>query len=75
MQAFGKFATEYDLEYLTEHYLYFNEADEQITPDDLKAMLKRRNKTVAGTIFLYNPVMAPKGYTTDKPLAEQRQIA
>lgn len=71
MQAFGKFATEHDLEYLTEHYLYFNEADEKITADDLKALLKKKNKTVAGTIFLYNPAMAPKGYTTERPLAEQ----
>ncbi|MDX1294832.1 MAG: hypothetical protein R3302_01105 [Sulfurimonadaceae bacterium] len=71
MQAFGKFETEYDLEYLTEHYLYFNEADEEISVDDLKALLKRKRKTVAGTIFLYNPAMAPKGYTVEKPLAEQ----
>lgn len=71
MQAFGKFATEHDLEYLIEHYLYFNEADEKITVEDLQTMLKKRNKTVAGTIFLYNPVMSPKGYNTERPLAEQ----
>jgi hypothetical protein len=71
MQAFGKFETEYDLEYLTEHYLYFNEEDEAITVDELKELLKRKRKTVAGTIFLYNPAMAPKGYTAEQPLAEQ----
>ncbi len=71
MQAFGKFSTDYNLEYLTEHYLYFNEADKKITTDDLKVLLKKRNKTIAGTIFLYNPAMAPKGYNTDRPLAEQ----
>ncbi|MEA3372160.1 MAG: hypothetical protein U9Q62_00585 [Campylobacterota bacterium] len=71
MQAFGKFATEEEFEYLTEHYLYFNEPEETISIDDLKVLLKKKNKTVAGTIFLYNPVIAPKGYTTDIPLAEQ----
>lgn len=71
MQAFGKFATEYDLEYLVEHYIYFNAPDETITVDDLRRMLKKKNKTVAGTIFLYNPTMAPKGYNTDAPLAAQ----
>jgi hypothetical protein len=71
MQAFGKFATEHDLEYLVEHYLYFNAPDEQISTDDLKVLLKKKNKNVAGTIFLYNPVMAPAGYNTDRPLAEQ----
>jgi hypothetical protein len=71
MQAFGKFATEHELEYLVEHYLYFNEPDEKITADDLKVLLKKKNKNVAGTIFLYNPVMAPAGYNTDRPLAEQ----
>lgn len=71
MQAFGKFATEHDLEYLTEHYLYFEKDGEQITTEGLKVMLKRKNKHVAGTIFLYNPVMAPKGFHTQRPLAEQ----
>ncbi len=71
MQAFGKFATEHDLEYLTEHYLYFNEPDEKITIDDLQVLLKKKNKNVAGTIFLYNPVIAPRGYNVDRSLAEQ----
>lgn len=71
MQAFGKFATEHDLEYLVEHYLYFNAPDEKISVDDLEAMLKKKNKTVAGTLFLYNPAMAPAGYNTDTTLAKQ----
>ena len=71
MQAFGKFATEHDLEYLVEHYLYFNAPGEEITALDLPQLLKKKNKTVAGTLFLYNPAMAPAGYSSDKPLAEQ----
>jgi len=71
MQAFGKFATEHGLEYLIEHYLYFNEPDKKITADDLKILLKKKSRNVAGTIFLYNPVMAPKGYNTDSLLTEQ----
>ena len=71
MQAFGKFSIEHDLEYLTEHYLYFNEDDEKLTVDDLLVLLKKKNKTIAGTIFLFNPIMAPQGYNTERPLAEQ----
>ena len=71
MQAFGKFATEHGLEYLVEHYLYFNAPDETITTDDLQRLLKKKNKTVAGTIFLYNPAMAPAGCNTDTPLERQ----
>jgi len=71
MQAFGKFVTEFDLEYLVEHYLYFNTPDEKIGVDDLEMLLKKKNKNVAGTIFLYNPAMAPVGYHTDAPLAKQ----
>ena len=71
MQAFGKFATEHDLEYLVEHYLYFNAPDETITVEQLQQLLKKKNKSVAGTIFLYNPVMAPKGLNTDVPLSTQ----
>ena len=71
MQTFGKFATEYDLEYLVEHYLYFNAPGEEITADDLAHLLKKKNKTAAGTIFLYNPAMAPAGYNTDTPLSKQ----
>jgi hypothetical protein len=71
MQAFGKFATEHDLEYLVEHYIYFNAPEETLTAEELPRLLKKRNKTVAGTIFLYNPVMAPKGMHTDTPLAQQ----
>lgn len=76
MQTFGKFSTNFDTEYLTEHYIYINEKDEarediKITLNDLKEMLKNRRKTVAGTIFLYNPTISPVGYNTDKKLIEQ----
>jgi len=71
MLAFGKFAIEYDLEYLVEHYLYFNAPDEELTAGDLTHLLRKKNKTVAGTIFLYNPAIAPAGYNTDTPLAAQ----
>ena len=71
MQTFGKFALEHDLEYLVEHYLYFNAPEEKISADDLEQLLKKKNKNVAGTIFLYNPVMAPQGYHTDTQLEKQ----
>jgi len=71
MQAFGKFATEHDIEYLVEHYLYFNAPEERIGVQELETLLKKKNKNVAGTIFLYNPAMAPAGLNTDTKLSEQ----
>jgi len=76
MQTFGKFATKHDLEYITEHYIYINEKNEDrtdklITQDEFEAMLKKKRKTVAGTIFLYNPTICPVEYNTDSRLEEQ----
>jgi len=63
MQQFGKFSTNFDMDYLVEHYIYINEnEDEKISVDDLENMLKKRRKHVAGTIFLYNPQESPTGY-------------
>ena len=76
MQTFGKFSTNFDTEYLREHYIYINEKDEsrediKITIDDLENMLKKKRKTVAGTIFLYNPTLSPIGYNNNSSLKEQ----
>ncbi len=63
MQVFGKFSTNFDMDYLVEHYIYINESEnEKITVTDLENMLKKKRKTVAGTIFLYNPEVSPVGY-------------
>lgn len=45
--------------------------DKLITQDEFEAMLKKKRKTVAGTIFLYNPTICPVGYNTDSRLEEQ----
>jgi hypothetical protein len=76
MQAFGKFATNFDHDYVTKHYIYINEKDEnrediKIDLNDLKNMLKKKSKTVAGTIFLYNPTISPVGFNNDSSLTEQ----
>ncbi len=71
MQTFGKFSTNIDIEYLTEQYIYIPEDDESIDVKRLEEMLKKRRKTVAGTIFLYNPTMSPIGYNNNSPLEEQ----
>jgi len=71
MQVFGKFSTNFDMDYLVEHYIYINESeDEKITVDDLKAMLKKKRKTVAGTIFLYNPERSPIGFKMSRFLQD-----
>jgi hypothetical protein len=71
MQAFGLFETNFDVEYLTQHYLYTPLEDEKITIADLEKMLQNKRKTVAGTVFLYNPTHAPLGYNTESRLALQ----
>jgi hypothetical protein len=76
MQTFGKFSTNIDIEYISEHYIYINEKDEnrediKITLSDFENMLKKKRKTVVGTIFLYNPTISPVGYNNDSTLAEQ----
>ena len=76
MQVFGNFSTNFDHEYVSEHYIYINEKDEnrediKITVLDFENMLKKKRKTVAGTIFLFNPTISPMGYNNNSLLAEQ----
>lgn len=76
MQTFGRFSTKHDLEYISEHYIYINEKNEDrtdklISKEEFEAMLKKKRKTVIGTIFLYNPTISPVGYNNDSLLAEQ----
>jgi hypothetical protein len=76
MQFFGKFETVHELEYLTKSYLYIplkdkNNEDIKVDKDHIDLLLKKRNKTVAGTIFLYNPATAPIGYDISEKLMYQ----
>lgn len=76
MQTFGIFSTNFDHEYLIKHYIYINEKDEdrqdiKITLNEFKTLLKKKNKNVAGTIFLYNPTVCPIGYNNDSLLSKQ----
>lgn len=71
MQVFGKYATNFDMDYLVEHYIYINESEEKkITIDDVNSMLKKKRKHVAGTLFLFNPETSPLGYKMSKFLQE-----
>lgn len=71
MQTFGKFATSFDMEYLTQQYIYIQESDEKIDLATFEKMVDNRRKSVAGTIFLYNPTIAPIGYNCNTKLALQ----
>jgi len=76
MQFFAKFKELYDLEYIIKSYLYVPYKDEenqdiQISSDELEVLLKKKNKNVAGTIFLYNPNTVPLGYNVDEKLMLQ----
>ncbi len=71
MQIFGKFSTNFDMDYLVEHYVYLNKDDEdKITLDDLENLLKKKRKNVAGTVMLYNPEMSPVGYKMSRFLQD-----
>ena len=71
MQVFGKYTTNFDMDYLVEHYLYINEReDEKISVNDVNTMLKKKRKNVAGTIFLFNPETSPIGFKMSKFLQE-----
>ena len=75
MQYFGTIETKYEEVFLTSSYMYFNEdEDEQITAKELKAKIKTgkdRKKNIIGTIYLYNPVVTPAGFDSNKFLLEQ----
>lgn len=74
MQYFGTIETKYEEIFLTSSYMYFNRDDEEITAKDLKQMIKTnkdRKKNIAGTIFLYNPVVTPVGFDSNSFLLDQ----
>ena len=74
MQYFGTIETKYEEIFLTSSYMYFNKEDEIITVKELKAKIKsakEKKKNVVGTVFLYNPVVTPMGYDSNKFLLDQ----
>jgi len=74
MQYFGQIETKYEEIFLTSSYMYFNYDDEVISVKDLKNKIKTakdRKKNIAGTIFIYNPVVTPVGYDSNKYLLDQ----
>lgn len=74
MQYFGTLSTKYEEVFLTSSYLYFNNEGEEITPKEFKEKIKNakiKKKNVVGTIILYNPVVTPLGYDSNKFLLEQ----
>lgn len=75
MQYFGELQTKYEEVFLTSSYMYFNHDDEDIkTAKDIKQMIKTnkdRKKNIAGTVFLYNPVVTPIGFDSNKFLLDQ----
>jgi len=76
MQVFGKFKEVHDLEYVVKSYLYIPLKDEEnedieIDTEQLKLLLKKKNKNVAGTVFLYNPSTAPLNLKVGEKLLNQ----
>jgi len=76
MQVFGKFKEIHELEYLVKSYVYIPLRDEdnmdiKIDPAELNVLLKKKNKTVAGTIFFFNSSNAPKNLKIAEKLSSQ----
>jgi len=72
MQIFGKFTTNFDMDYINGHYIYLNENDDdKITGEDVENMLKKKRKNVCGTVILYNPELSPVGYSMSHFLQEE----
>lgn len=74
MQYFGTFMTKYEELFLVNSYIYFNKEDEEITPKELKNLIKTqkdRKRNIVGTIFIYSPLVTPIGYDSNKPLLNQ----
>ena len=74
MQYFGIIETKYEEIFLTSSYLYFNKEDETITSKELKQMIKTnkdRKRNIAGTIFLYSPLVTPVGFDSNSFLLDQ----
>ncbi len=74
MQFFGKYDTRFDKEFLVESYLYFNQEDEELTPQEFEKLIKSqkdRKKNIAGTIFMYNPFYYPQGFDEKLTLTKQ----
>ena len=70
MQYFGEIQTKYEEVFLTQSYMYFKEdEDENISAKDLKNLIKTkddRKKNIIGTVFIYNPVVTPIGFDSNK---------
>lgn len=74
MQYFGIIETKYEEVFLTSSFMYFNKDQEEISSKELKQLIKTnkdRKKNIAGTIFLYNPVVTPIGFDSNKFLLDQ----
>jgi hypothetical protein len=74
MQYFGVIETKYEEVFLTSSYLYFNKEDEILNTKDIQEMIKTnksRKKNIAGTIFLYNPLVCPLDFDSNRFLLEQ----
>ncbi|WP_321468147.1 hypothetical protein [Halarcobacter sp.] len=74
MQYFGVIETKYEEIFLTSSFLYFNREDEEMSVKELKQLIKTnkdKKKNIAGTIFLYNPVITPVGYDSNSFLLDQ----
>ena len=74
MQYFGEIETKYEEVFLTKSYMYFNKDEEEITVKELKSLIKTkddRKKNIIGTVIIYNPVVTPVGFDSNKHLLEQ----
>lgn len=74
MQYFGEIQTKYDEIFLTQSYMYFGQENEKISVKEFKELIKTtkdRKQNIIGTVFIYNPVVTPIEFDSNKYLLEQ----
>ena len=74
MQYFGIIKTKYDEIFLSSSYLYFPLEGENISEKELKKLInnhKNKKRNIIGTIIIYNPVVTPIGFDSQKFLLDQ----
>ena len=74
MQYFGIIKTKYDEIFLSSSYLYFPLEDENINGKELQKLInnnKNKKRNIIGTIIIYNPMITPIDFDSQKFLLDQ----
>jgi len=74
MHYFGEIVTKYEEVFLTQSYMYFKKEDEDLSISEFKNLIKTkkdRKQNIIGTVLIYNPMVTPIGFDSNKFLLDQ----